>query len=108
MAQRRGVKITVIKRLKTSDILDKEAQEMAPDVESPCPRFKEGDEFTINDISEYPKNFSCPWAFQDIFKEIMHLGLGGSFPWIKGKDAIISCCTDGLRPVIFKIEALES
>jgi uncharacterized repeat protein (TIGR04076 family) len=32
---------------------------------------------------------------------------GGSYPWIKQDRTAITCCTDGLRPVIFKVEMLE-
>ncbi|MCK4693736.1 MAG: TIGR04076 family protein, partial [Anaerolineales bacterium] len=28
-------------------------------------------------------------------------------PWIKQSGTIITCCTDGLRPVIFKVERIE-
>ena len=37
------------------------------------------------------------------FKEVLHLGLGGKF-FIDPGDFIISCCTDGMRPVFFRIE----
>jgi uncharacterized repeat protein (TIGR04076 family) len=33
---------------------------------------------------------------------------GGNFdPWVKEKGTAIACCTDGYRPVVFKIEAIE-
>jgi uncharacterized repeat protein (TIGR04076 family) len=48
----------------------------------------------------------CSWAWADIQRDVVHLALGGDFPWIKEKGIGISCCTDGLRPVIFKLERL--
>ncbi|RLB26553.1 MAG: TIGR04076 family protein, partial [Deltaproteobacteria bacterium] len=29
------------------------------------------------------------------------------YPWLKQKGVAIACCTDGLRPVIFKLERIE-
>jgi uncharacterized repeat protein (TIGR04076 family) len=40
-------------------------------------------------------------------KEIEHLIFGGSYPWFKDKGVTLSCCNDGLRPVIFKLERVE-
>ena len=31
----------------------------------------------------------------------------GSYPWIDEEGVAISCCTDGMRPVIFRIERIE-
>lgn len=104
----RKVKITVIKRLDPKDVVDKETRELSPDLNTKCSRFKEGDEFIMKDISTIPQGFPCAWAFNDIYKNIIHLSLGGTFPWVENEKSVISCCTDGLRPVIFKIEALES
>jgi uncharacterized repeat protein (TIGR04076 family) len=28
-------------------------------------------------------------------------------PWVEQKGAAIACCTDGYRPVVFKIERIE-
>ena len=40
----------------------------------------------------------------DIQRDVAHLAMGGDFPWMKEKGEMVSCCTDGLRPVIFKLE----
>jgi uncharacterized repeat protein (TIGR04076 family) len=34
---------------------------------------------------------------------------GGEYttPWVEQKGAAIACCTDGYRPVVFKIERIE-
>jgi len=34
------------------------------------------------------------------------LAFGGDFPWFKEKGIAISCCSDGLRPVVFKLERI--
>ena len=104
----RKVKITVVKKLNAKEILDEELQQISPDIvknEPECPLFKVGDQFIVEGPGEMPKDFPCAWAFRDIYKEIVHLGYGGSFPWVPASDAVLACCTDGLRPVLFKIEA---
>jgi len=35
-----------------------------------------------------------------------HLALGGDFPYVRENGGIISCCSDGMRPVVFKLERL--
>jgi uncharacterized repeat protein (TIGR04076 family) len=33
---------------------------------------------------------------------------GGNFgTWMKNENEFITCCTDGVKPVVFKIERLE-
>jgi len=55
------------------------------------------------DMDTIPKGF-CVWAWAAIEKDVSILALGGNAPWIRKEGVIISCCTDGLRPVVFKLE----
>jgi uncharacterized repeat protein (TIGR04076 family) len=71
----------------------------------PCTIFKEGQEFIINDPWTIPEGF-CSTAWGDIFKNIQTICLGGNFP-SKNEGVNISCCVDGVRPVIFKIERIK-
>lgn len=96
------VKIAVLEKLKTGHILEKFGQ----DVEEECELFNVGDEFIVAEDLEMPKGF-CSWAWADIQRDIVHLAFQGDFPFIKKKGMMISCCTDGLRPVVFKLERLE-
>jgi uncharacterized repeat protein (TIGR04076 family) len=32
---------------------------------------------------------------------------GGNYPWQEEPGISVTCCTDGLRPVIFKVERIE-
>jgi uncharacterized repeat protein (TIGR04076 family) len=42
-----------------------------------------------------------------IRKSYLALRLGGSFEgWMKDKDTIVACCTDGIRPVVFEIDMI--
>ena len=98
------VKITVIKKIDRKEMFG-ENPPAATDGASQCERLETGQEF-IFDGNECPSGF-CPWAFADIQRDLIHVLFDGSFPWIKEKGIGISCCTDGLRPVIFKIEKVE-
>jgi uncharacterized repeat protein (TIGR04076 family) len=94
------VKITVLKKIKTGEILEEYA---APSIESECPAAKEGIAYISKGV-KMPNDFFCDWAWSDIQRDVAVLTFGGEFPSVKKKDTKISCCTDGLRPVIFKLE----
>lgn len=104
MAKVGSVKITVVKKTNSKDVFG-ENSPATSDVASECDQLKVGQEF-ISDKGECPPGF-CPWAFADIHRDIIHILMGGSYSWIKEKGVAISSCTDGLRPVIFKIEKIE-
>jgi uncharacterized repeat protein (TIGR04076 family) len=95
------VKITVLKTTKTNEIFDQYAEgKMTPQ----CDAVKEGAVY-ISKSLQIPAGF-CSWAWSDIQRDVTVLALGGDFPWIKQKGVMISSCTDGLRPVIFKLERM--
>lgn len=49
----------------------------------------------------------CPWAWVDIYHSVSALSAGADFsPLEQRKNMQILCCTDGIRPVIFKVEAV--
>ncbi len=100
------VKITVVKKLSWKEIGWKEQLPEVGELDSYCPAVKEGDEYLVEDDVNVPKGF-CSWAWHDISREVLFLLYGGNFPWIKEDGVLYSCCTDGLRPVIFKLERIE-
>jgi len=53
-------------------------------------------------FEEYAKEEAKPSCSADV----VHLALGGEFPWMKREGTMISCCTDGLRPVLYKLERI--
>jgi uncharacterized repeat protein (TIGR04076 family) len=61
-----------------------------------CGRLEVGQVFYTNLRWDPPEGF-CAWAWGDIRAVIMSIHAGHPCP-------MISCCTDGLRPVTFKIE----
>ena len=99
-------KITV---LKTNYFEDLAEEYRRPDVhQGPCPFFKVGDEFIVNYLTEKSADFNCDWAWHDIHKILMTLMTNGDFgTWMKNKNNFITCCTDGVKPVVFKIERLD-
>ncbi len=99
------IKITVIKKLSMADIHPQEGCGAAPDFEPICPMFEVGDEF-IADVDAAPKGF-CPAAFDDIYRYISGLRFGANYPWMAKEGTATVCCTDGLRPVIFRLERME-
>ena len=89
-----GVKITVLKRTYEKELVD----QIKTGPATPCTRFNDGQEFTVTSQWAMPEKF-CPWAYADIRAYIpMVLGQG---------NPIAVCCTDGYRPVFFKVERIE-
>jgi len=105
MAKRSKVKITVVKKLNNKEIFG-DNPPAGFNIPPECDRFEVGQEFIIDESGSCPPGF-CGWAFADIQRDITHLRLGGDFPWMEERGTILSCCTDGVRPVIFKLERIE-
>ena len=98
------VKITVLKTT-----LDKElAEQYGIDGLSTCPFHKAGQVF----YADYAKpDGLCDEAWKAIYQYVFALAHGAQEQlfyygdWIKEKGVAICSCNDGLRPVIFKLEA---
>lgn len=97
------VKITVVKKINNKDIFGDDPP-VGFTTTPECDAFEVGQEFIIE--RHCPPGF-CGWAFADIHRDITHLRLGGNYPWMKEEGTTLSCCTDGVRPVIFKLERIE-
>ncbi len=96
------IKITVLDVLLKKDLW----AEYIAEPPQACPFFTIGDEFLIEEFA-MPKGF-CTWAWQDLFYVFYSLWKGGtSVPWYKEHGVSIVSCTDGLRPVTFKIERVN-
>ena len=101
------VKVTVVKKMRIEDVYGKKLPKVAPTFKSPCHMpFKEGDSFIFELGEPVPDGF-CTWAYADLQRDITHLMLGGDYPWLIEKGVNYAACTDGLRPVIFKIERIK-
>lgn len=78
---------------------------------SSCPMLKEGQVF----YADYAKPEGlCDEAWKAIYQYVFALAHGADNDlfyygdWIKEKGVAICSCNDGLRPVIFKIEATDN
>ena len=100
------VKITVVKKVNNKDLFgDNPPAAFDENMISPeCKLFEEGQEIILDSL-RCPADF-CGWAYADIQKGIAHVMFGGSYPWMKEKETAILCCSDGLRPVVFKLEKM--
>lgn len=99
-------RITVLKRTLNQDYIDEYVEDSRKLTLGPCEVFREGQVFVTDVISGMPQGF-CSWAWDDLYKSLIGLFADGNFGmWYQRKDLIIACCTDGTRPVIFKIERL--
>ena len=105
---RHKVKVTVIKVVDPKELFGENTpiNTETGEIHVKCPFHKERQEFYVTHNYEKPNGF-CPGAWQDIRETVSVLHLGGTFyPWLK-ENEMIKCCTDGLRPVIFRLERGE-
>ena len=98
-------KITVLKREFYQDLVD---EYLKPGMMKPCSEFTEGQEFIVESLTECPQNF-CGWAWNDIYTYFATLMLreGENRRTKDGRHISIAGCSDGYRPVIFKLERLD-
>ena len=101
------VRITILRREFYEGLL---AEHYAPDASERraerCGVFRDGQTFETSPSCEKPQGF-CDWAWADIQRDVASVSLGVGHPWAAPRPMAISCCTDGKRPVIFKIEAIQ-
>ena len=98
------VKITVQKK----EFYPEYAEEYLTDgrAAGPCSLLEVGDAFIFEGGAEMPPGF-CPWAWIDIYRNVSAISTGSTYtPWNNKEQLTIACCTDGIRPVIFRIEAI--
>ena len=94
-----SVTITVLRRLQHEDLL----KQYADSIWEPCERLSEGQEF-VSENANMPPGF-CSWAWADIQKYVLTLARGGNFLGVR-PGTFVTCCTDGFRPVLFKLERI--
>ena len=101
------VKITVLRTTLNEDL----AQEYGIEGLGACPMLKEGQVF----YADYAKpEVFCDEAWKAIYQYAFALAHGSGRElfyygdWIRKPGVAICSCNDGLRPVIFKLEATEN
>ena len=99
------VRIVVLKKLFYEELADHYLSEGR--AVGPCPLLQEGDTFLFEGSAVMPQGF-CPWAWIDIYRGVNALSAGASYaPWNNRDGLQVLCCTDGIRPVVFLVEAVE-
>lgn len=94
--QQHKCKITVLKRTVNNEW----NQEFRNREGTKCELFKDGQEFVLDSQWSAPEGF-CHWAWADM-RSMIQLVNEGKF------ETFVSCCTDGFRPVFFKIERIQA
>lgn len=100
------VKITVLKKTFDQELADEYGAEGL----TSCPMLREGQVF-YGDYAK-PDGF-CDEAWKAIYQYVFALSHGASTDvfyygdWIRKPGVAICSCNDGLRPVIFKLEATK-
>lgn len=98
------IKITVLKRHFDEELAKEYVTER---YRNPCTKFTDGQEIVV-ESDQRPEEDFCDFAWNDIHKTVLTMMRGGDFTtWMKDPEVMIACCTDGVRPVVFKLERIE-
>lgn len=100
------VKITVVKRAFHEDLIGPPLTERAARSVAPCSDFADGQVSTIDGPLPVKPNGFCDWAWNDIQKQLFIVAFGGTHENTDPPGICFACCTDGLRPVTFRIEPI--
>ena len=99
------VVITVLKREFYPELAEEFLSEGAS--VGACPIQSVGDVFTYAGDGEKPEGL-CPWAWIDLYSAVATLYAGGDEnTWYRYGGTRILCCTDGIRPVVYKLELVR-
>ena len=97
------VRITVLRKTFNQDFVDAYTEGFEWKPRGCCHDFAVGQEFFSD--GHMPDGFS-DWAWTDIQKYVVVLARGGNMVGVK-PGVFVTCCTDGFRPVYFKLERVE-
>lgn len=103
------IRITVVKRAAYMDLLDRHLdREAFPQAYGPCEIMQDGQEFILDGIfPRRPEGFECQGAWNDIQRNLASVMYGGNLEWIVQPGTVVASCSDGLRPVSFRIERID-
>ena len=105
-------KITVLRKECFQDLQE---SYLADPKSGPCSMFEVGQEFILerhgdkNDFLHMMDGKFCAEAWDCVSRYVYTALQGGSIMrgWTNDEKMMISCCNDGTRPVIFKIERID-
>ena len=101
------VKVTIQKKVDPSYIFDGKVPNQPGKGRSYmiCP-LDEKKEWIVEKDGKMPEGF-CSWAWRDLYKDLAVLRHGGGFEdWVE-LPYMFTSCSDGIRPVSFKLEVLR-
>ena len=102
------VRITVLRRAIYTDLVDEYVPKVSEQKSyGACGLFHDGQTSIVGERPDKPADFRCHGAWADIRRDVAIVLFGGDAPWINRPGTMITCCTDGLRPVTFLIERIE-
>ena len=104
MSTRSKLRITVLRRFSPSEVFEKSPVTPVGALGA-CGVFRDGQEFIVEENGRMPEGF-CTSAWNAIYPSVRVLSFGGNPPWHREKGVSVDCCTDGLRPVVFKLERI--
>ena len=96
-------RITVMKRTLHEDLIREHFPESVERMTA-CPVFEDGQVFDIKGIFPSKPEGFCDLAWADIQRNVAMACMGAKMP----SGCAFTCCSDGLRPVTFRIEAIEA
>ena len=101
-------KITVLRREFYQDLADEYLADLNI---GKCNLFQDGQEFIVDqrDFWKMMNGGFCAEAWDSISRYVYAALQGGSIMkgWTKDEKMMITCCNDGARPVIFKLERID-
>jgi len=97
------VRITVVKRTLNKEEIDTYTEPYRGKPWDRCDIVHEGQQWVTD--GRMPEGF-CSFAWADILQYVLVLARGGNFVGVS-PGTFVTCCTDGFRPVIFKVERIE-
>jgi len=101
-----NVKITVVKNFSPEDVFGEKFFRPSGKEIISC-GYKEGKEFIVGDTGDMPEGF-CHHAWHGIYHKVNFIQYGGSYDDWAGEGIDYGACPDGIRPVVFKIERIDS
>ena len=101
------VKITVQKKVDPAIIFDgKVPNQPGKDHPYPICPVDEKAEWIVEKNGNMLEGF-CSWAWRELYKDLAVLRFGGNFESWVAPPYMYTSCSDGIRPVSFKLEVLE-
>ena len=104
MPAKNKLRITVLRTLDPEKLFDPLPVTLKQPL-GPCEIFTEGQEIFVDEKLGMPEGF-CETAWRNFNHNIRVLGYDGELPFFEETNLAINSCTDGMRPVIFKIERI--